>query len=102
RALPAKFPIGARCTVQRDNHAHLRETVDAAKSLGLRSISFLAADMTSTAFNRADPAQAEGLCHLASEQIPALEAEIEALIAAGDPFVLETPEKLRRIVRHFK
>ena len=98
----ADFPIGGRCTVQRENHVRLRETVECAKDLGLQSISFLAVDMTSPAFNRADPAQTEGSCSLDLEQIGALEAEMEALIAAGDPFVLETPDKLRRIVRHFK
>ena len=46
------FPISARTTVQRANHLHLRETVSAARALGLRSISFLAADLTSQAFNR--------------------------------------------------
>src|SRR6185369_4437955 len=46
------FPVAARCTVQAKNAGHLCETAEAAKSLGLRSISFLAADLSSTAFNR--------------------------------------------------
>ena len=98
----AGFPIGGRCTVQRENHSYLRETVATARAAGLASISFLAADMTSQAFNRSDPTQAETLSYLNPEQIRALETEIEALIAAGDPFILETPDKLRRIVRHFR
>jgi len=40
------IPVAARSTVQRQNHAHLRDTVEAAKGLGLKSISFLAADIT--------------------------------------------------------
>ena len=41
---------------------------------------------------------------LAPSQISVLEAEVEALIAAGEcgSFVVETPEKLRRIVDHFR
>src|SRR5258708_37310273 len=46
------LPITCRTTVQKANHRHLRLTVDAARALGLDSISFLAADLTSEAFNR--------------------------------------------------
>ena len=47
-----EFPVSARCTVQARNAAHLRDTVQAARDIGLRSISFLAADLSSSAFNR--------------------------------------------------
>ena len=46
------FRMSARCTVQRSNFRHLRDTVDAARGLRLNSISFLAADVDSTAFAR--------------------------------------------------
>ena len=51
RIAPA-FSVSARCTVQARNASHLRDTVQAARDIGLRSISFLAADLSSTAFNR--------------------------------------------------
>ena len=104
KARDGGFPMAARSTVQRLNHQHLRETVAAAKELGLQSISFLAADVTSTAFNRAQvwPPDRQREVALTRDEIPALESEIEALIEAADPFVLEGPEKLRRIVRHFR
>src|SRR5580704_9153912 len=44
--------VQARCTVQKANHHSLREAIQAAKAIGLNSISFLAADLTSEAFNR--------------------------------------------------
>ena len=44
-----EFPVAARCTVQHENFLSLRETVRTAKTLGLQSISFLAADLTSEA-----------------------------------------------------
>ena len=50
--LDPAFPISARCTVQRANCSYLCETVRAARRLGLTSISYLAADLTSEAFNR--------------------------------------------------
>src|SRR5262249_30374189 len=43
--LRPEFPVAGRCTVQKLNYASLRATVGAARSLGLRSISFLAADL---------------------------------------------------------
>jgi MoaA/NifB/PqqE/SkfB family radical SAM enzyme len=102
RLAPA-FPIGARCTVQASNAAQLRATVRAARELGLRSLSFLAADLSSTAFNRAVEWSAERQSSVAPELV-VLEREIESLIAEypADEFILEAPQKLRRIVAHFR
>jgi len=52
RARRPRIPISCRTTVQKLNHIHLRATVSAARFLGLNGISFLAADISSTAFNR--------------------------------------------------
>jgi hypothetical protein len=80
--------------------------VETARGLGLKSLSFLAADVTSEAFNRPGiwNAQRQNQVALAPCQISVLEAEVEALIGAGEcgSFVVETPEKLRRIVEHFR
>jgi MoaA/NifB/PqqE/SkfB family radical SAM enzyme len=95
------YPITARCTVQSRNAAHLRATVESARSLGLRSISFLAADLSSTAFNRPLTWPADRQSSLVPD-LAALESEIESLIDAGDGFVVESPAKLRRIVAHFR
>jgi MoaA/NifB/PqqE/SkfB family radical SAM enzyme len=100
------FSVSARCTVQSRNCAQLRATVETARGLGLKSLSFLAADVTSEAFNRPGiwNAQRQNQVALAPCQISVLEAEVEALIGAGEcgSFVVETPEKLRRIVHHFR
>lgn len=98
--------VSARSTVQSQNCAHLRATVDAARDIGLRSISFLATDVSSEAFNRLGTwnSQRQDQVALAADQIAALDAEVEAMIAAGEcgGFVVESPEKLRRIVDHFR
>jgi MoaA/NifB/PqqE/SkfB family radical SAM enzyme len=104
--LQPTFPISARSTVQRRNYHYLRQTAAAAKRLGLESISFLAADVTSAAFNRAEgwdsTRQAE--IALTESDIEPLEQEIGQLIrewgALG--FVREGPEKLYRIVHHYR
>jgi Fe-coproporphyrin III synthase len=106
RALCPKFSVSARCTVQRSNFRHLTATVDAASALRLNSISFLAADLESTAFHRPKgwPLEKQQEVALDSASVLVLETEIEALIARGEcgGFVLESPDKLRRIARHFR
>jgi MoaA/NifB/PqqE/SkfB family radical SAM enzyme len=101
------YPVRARCTVQRLNFPLLRETVRAARELGLESISFLAADVTTTAFNRPSgwSAARRAQVALTEEEAARLDDEIEMLIEALPEyagFVLETPEKLRRISLHFR
>ncbi len=99
------FPVAARCTVQKQNCGSLVSTVHAARRMGLRSISFLAADMTSTAFNRPEgwtPGRQLEIS-LDAEELLMLEREIDALIALNqDGFILESPEKLRRIAHHYR
>jgi Fe-coproporphyrin III synthase len=106
RALRPKFPVSARCTVQRANFRHLTATLDAAAAFRLNSISFLAADLESTAFNRPQAWSPDRQAQIAldSTEVSALEAELESLIARGEcrAFVLESPGKLRRIARHFR
>jgi MoaA/NifB/PqqE/SkfB family radical SAM enzyme len=104
--LDSEFPIAARSVVQRENFHLLRQTAETANRAGFRSISFLAADMSSSAFNRLDGwspnRQAE--VALAEEDLPGLEGEIEALLHewGGDPFLRDSPEKLRRIALHYR
>ncbi len=106
RALRPDFPITARCTIQRLNHAHLRATIAAARGLALNGLSFLAADLMSTAFNRPSgwSAARQMSVGLEGEDIAALESEIGSIVLENEcgNFVAESPEKLRRIVRHFR
>src|SRR5260221_12566091 len=103
--LQPDFAVSARCTVQKQNCGSLAATVAAAREMGLRSISFLAADLTSSAFNRPDgwTIERQAEVGLNADQIAALDREIEALIALNtDGFILERPENLRRIAHHFR
>jgi Fe-coproporphyrin III synthase len=98
----AAFPISARSVVQRRNHDVLTQTSQAAKGLCLQSISFLAADLTSTAFNRATPWPILRQHEIApaAEELPTLDQQLEALMR--DPFVVDTPAHLARIAQHFR
>jgi len=109
RKIRPEIPIRARCTVQKANHLSLRETVQAAIGLGLNSISFLAVDASSGAFNRESgwPEKQQERVLLNGEEVEHLDYEVEHLICEyglelQSGFVTEKPEKLRKIVRHFR
>jgi MoaA/NifB/PqqE/SkfB family radical SAM enzyme len=109
RLLRPDIPIRARCTVQKLNHCSLRATAVSAREIGLNSISFLAADVSSPAFNRPSASSAEGHEQIAlnAVEVEELEQEIQRLIDehAGDltsGFIAESPAKLARIVLHFR
>ena len=103
------IPITCRTTVQKSNHRHLRATVDAARALGLDAISFLAADLTSEAFNRplVWPGEKQSEIGLNLEETSALEEEIELLILQYEAgidhkYIVESAAKLRKIARRFR
>ena len=108
-AIAPGLPIRARTTVQRANHRHLRETIAGAKSLQLASISFLAADVTSTAFNRelVWPVERQNQVALTIDEVRILEAELQRIIEdyrdeISSGFIAESPSKLLRIASHFR
>jgi MoaA/NifB/PqqE/SkfB family radical SAM enzyme len=109
RQVRPDLPVRARCTVHKVNHRALRAVVQSAKEIGLTSISFLAADLTSSAFNRPEGWLPDRVSRVAlmSEEVDELAAEVERLIEEHyadleSGFVVETPGKLRRIVQHFR
>lgn len=101
--------IGARCVIQRENYDDLPAVIRSARELDLNWISFLAADVSSEAFNRPggwdDSRMSE--VSLSLEQCDELEtvlkscfAEIKSEFDAG--FVLESPESMMRILAYFR
>ncbi len=109
RELKQTIPIHGRSTVQKANHSQLRQTVRSARLLGLNSISFLASDVTSQAFNRelVWPGERQNEIALSPKEVVALELEIDLLIREysddiRSKYIVESPEKLRRISQHFR
>ena len=95
--------VSGRCTVQRRNHGSLRAVVSAAHAVGLDRISFLAADVSTDAFNRPNGWSGERSSDVAlgpeeiavlSDEIDAMEGECAEDFASG--FIAETPAKLRQ------
>lgn len=103
------MPIHGRCTVQKENYGLLRKTVAGAKDLGMDSISFLAADVTSQAFNRelVWPEERQRQVVLTRQEVEMLEEEIACLARENEEdiregFISESAEKLWRIARRFR
>ena len=99
----------ARSVVQRDNCEYLSETIAAALAMGFDEISFLAADLSSPAFNRPRPWSAERQAEVAvgpsqlaalDESIKRARAEQDAAFSAG--FVVGGVESLVRIARYYR
>jgi MoaA/NifB/PqqE/SkfB family radical SAM enzyme len=103
------FRVIGRCVVQRANFRDVPGVIAAAHAIGLDGISFLAADVSSTAFNRPegwDPDRA-GEIALSREEADEFEEIVEAAIErSGDDFrsgfIAESPEKLRTLPDHFR
>jgi len=109
RRVHPRYSFSGRVTVQRVNFPFLRETVHAGRTLGLDSISFLAVDASSNAFNRptAWDAKRQQQVVIPRNQLSELEEEIENLIREfhediQSGFIRESPDKLRRIAHHFR
>jgi MoaA/NifB/PqqE/SkfB family radical SAM enzyme len=100
--------VVVRSVVQRANHARLPQTIDAVRRLGVDRLSFLAADVSSPAFNRPEPWTAERVADVAlgRDQVFALEASIRDVSArCGDAlasgFVSGGLASLRRIHAYY-
>ncbi|RMH20030.1 MAG: radical SAM protein [Acidobacteria bacterium] len=109
RAARRDFRVAARCVVQRRNFEHLAAVVDSSHQLGLDQISFLAADVSSAAFNRPDgwPDERVADVALSAAQARRLEEGIERLIDRYRAdlergFIAEPAAKLRAIGRYFR
>jgi MoaA/NifB/PqqE/SkfB family radical SAM enzyme len=101
--------IGARCVLQRENYHDFAGVVEAARSLDLDWISFLAADVSSEAFNRPGGWEDQKVAEvsLTAAQCDEFEAVLRKSFAdfAGDyesGYIVEPPDKLLRIVKYFR
>lgn len=103
------FSISGRTVIHQLNFRHWPRMVDAAKKIGLDSISFLPADVSSHAFNREVlwNIERQHEVMIEKEDLPLLETVTENLIAQHNDdfkshYILESPEKLRKIPAYYK
>jgi MoaA/NifB/PqqE/SkfB family radical SAM enzyme len=99
------IPITARATLHKLNFRELPRIVRRARELGLCGVSFLAADVSSTAFGRVGPPSGAALL-LDGDEIAEFRSVVEAVIANESDafrsgFIAEKPEKLRRLPAYY-
>jgi Fe-coproporphyrin III synthase len=102
------YAVSARCVLQRTNFRDLPNIIEAAHTIGLSRISFMSADVSSTAFNRPDPWQEPRISEVAldpaeSEEFARIVEDVIQRFAADfeSRFISERPDKLRRLPRYY-
>lgn len=109
KALKPGLRISARTVLQRYNYFDFGPIVNSARKIGLDGISFLAADITSPAFNRPQPWDLERISEVAldKEETEEFERIIEGSFEThaldySSGFIAEQPARMRRIVQYYK
>jgi MoaA/NifB/PqqE/SkfB family radical SAM enzyme len=108
KRLNQKFRVTARCVIQKENFKDFPNIVDAAREIGLDQVSFLAADVTTDAFNRPElwDDQKVGEVKLSREELIKFKDVIESLISTYSNdfrtnFIAESPDKIRRFYYYY-
>ena len=103
------FRVTGRTVLQKQNFREFPAIIQTAKALGLDQISFLGADVSSSAFNRSDRWSEEKVSEVALSRDEAVELEsifqksfIDCKMEFDNRFIAEGRDKLLDIVRHYK
>ena len=105
RRVAPVVPVMARATLHRANFRELPRLIEHAKTIGVRGISFLPADVSSRAFGREQAPDPASLA-LDRDEIEDFRAVVEHTIARyhadfESGFVAESPDKLRRLPQYY-
>jgi MoaA/NifB/PqqE/SkfB family radical SAM enzyme len=105
RQLAPDIPITARATLQRLNFRELPRLIDHARAMALDGISFLSADVSSSAFGREHAVNPAAMALGRTEVAEFAELVEETIASHPDDFesgfVAEAPDKLRRLPRYY-
>jgi Fe-coproporphyrin III synthase len=109
KSIKPDFKVTGRCVVQKQNYLDLLNIVRAAKDLQLDAISFLAADVSSSAFNHIDDLTDEKISEIALgvndvdvfEKILA-DSFTELGADYKSRFISESPEKMQKIAQYYR
>jgi MoaA/NifB/PqqE/SkfB family radical SAM enzyme len=108
KKLKSSFRVTARCVLQKMNFKHFFDIVKSAKEIGLDQISFLAADVSSTAFNHVDLKNEQANEIVLNEQETYELSEIlkRSFIELKEEyyrkFIAESPAKMQSLVQHYQ
>jgi len=107
--LKPDFRITGRCVLQKLNFNHLPEIIRTAQRLGLKQVSFLAADVSTSAFNRDAPWTEEKVVQIElnepeTQQFEAILRETFREFAPlyQSKFIAESPAKMMALAQYYK
>ncbi len=108
KAMAPTFRVSGRSVIHKLNYRSWRKIVSSAKEIGLDSISFLPADITSIAFNRETPwdVSRQQEVMIPKDELPLLKNEIEELIEKNkndleNHFIVESPGRIWKIYSYY-
>ena len=108
KSIKPGFRITARSVIQSRNFRHWPAIIDSAKEIGLDQISFLPADVSSSAFNRETAWDdiKKNQVQLSKEELPEFKKIVESLLQNYKPdfenkFIVESPEKIKKIYFYY-
>ncbi|MBI1768803.1 MAG: radical SAM protein [Bacteroidetes bacterium] len=108
KRLNPSFSVTGRCVLQKQNFRDFIKIIQSAKEIGLNQISFLAADVSSSAFNHVD------LSGVQKEEIALSLVEADELESTlkksfidlkkeySRKFIAESPAKMLSLVQHYR
>ncbi len=109
KALRPSMRITGRCVLQKLNYRDFKNIVKASRQIGLDQISFLAADVSTAAFNhdREAMTDSQNMIVLDRTDVSTFDEVIdEAVVGLKEEFesrfIAENPEKIRRIVDYYR
>ena len=109
KKLNSDFKISARCVLQRYNYFDFENIVKSAKEICLDKISFLAADVTTAAFNHLEVRSDDQTSEVALNKREVEEFEVvirnsftNLAKEYSSKFISERPEKMLKLVHYYK
>lgn len=105
RAFAPHLPVAARSTIHARNFREMPALITAARAMGCAGISFLPADLSSSAFGHRDLTELQSL-RLSRSDVAEFHDVIDALIRdhardIDSGFVAESPAKLRQLAQYY-
>ncbi len=109
KAIDPKFKVTARTVLQKQNFRDFPNIIESAQRIGLDQISFLAADVSSEAFNRPNPWEKEKVSEIALNRDEILELESILKESFSDfekeyntKFIAESQSKIMELSQQYK
>lgn len=109
KAIDPKFKVTARTVLQKQNFRDFPNIIETAKAISLDQISFLAADVSSEAFNRPNPWEDEKVSEIALSIDETQEFDTILKKSFADfkreyasKFIAESQSKMMELAQHYK